>query len=105
MNDGFVTRLLEDTAGEIGARGKVRLASLRGISVGSSLTFRETIAGVDQSQNQTVTEYDSSSNSVTLDAPLDLRYTAAGCQVTLAGVPEPVAGNPSLKIEANSKGT
>ncbi|MGD2205804.1 MAG: phage tail sheath subtilisin-like domain-containing protein, partial [Anaerolineae bacterium] len=42
-----------------------------------------------------------------LDAPLNLRYTVAGCQVFLVGVtdaPQPASGVASLTIEANSEG-
>ncbi len=107
LNDGFVTRLMEDTASELASRNTMRLASLRGIAVGTNLTFEETIAGSDQSQTQQVTAYNSATNSITLDAPLNLRYTRAGCQVFISGVadaPRPANGAPSLQIEANSEG-
>ena len=83
LNDGFVTRLLEDTPSDQSARTQVRLASLRGISVGSPLQFREQIAGSHESQIETVTAYDARTHTVTLANPLDLRYTAGGCQVDL----------------------
>ena len=107
LNDGFITRLLDDTSATATARNTVRLASLRGIRVGSQLTFRETIAGTDESQTQAVTSYDSATNSVTLDTALTLRYTAAGCSVVLSGVadaPEPSMGAASLAIAASSEG-
>ena len=107
LNDGFVTRLLEDTASERAGRVTLRLATLRGIAVGTDLTFEETIAGTDQSQTQQVTAYDSSTNSVTVDAPLDLRYTKAGCKVFVSGVadaPRPENGAPGLKVTASSEG-
>ena len=107
LNDGFVTRLLEDTASEQASRNTMRLASLRGIAVGTNLTFEETIAGSDQSQTQQVTAYSSATNSITLDAPLNLRYTRAGCQVSISGVadaPRPENGAPSLELQANSEG-
>jgi hypothetical protein len=50
FNDGFITRLAEDTAGTLSARNTVKLNSLRGIHVGTSLIFREVIAGSVQSQ-------------------------------------------------------
>lgn len=107
LNDGFITRLAEDTAGALSARGTVKLNSLRGISVGSDLTFQEAIAGTVQSQTQEVTAYDSANRTVTLDAPLSLRYTAAGCEVVISGVadaPAPSAGTPRLEVEASSEG-
>ena len=75
--------------------------------MGTDLTFEETIAGTDQSQTQQVTAYDSSTNSVTVDAPLDLRYTKAGCKVFVSGVadaPRPENGAPGLKVTASSEG-
>ena len=107
LNDGFVTRLLEDTASEPAARDTVRLASLRGISEGSQLTFSETIGGTEQAQTQTVAAYNNTTNSVTLDAPLVPRYTAAGCRVSLDGVtdaPLPASGIARLTVAASSEG-
>ena len=107
LNDGFLTRLLEDTASELASRNTMRLASLRGISVGTNLTFEETIAGSDQSQTQQVTAYNNATHSITLDAPLNLRYTRAGCQVFISGMadaPRPENGAPSLGLQASSEG-
>lgn len=105
LNDGFITRLLEDTAGDIAARNTVRLASLLGISIGTTLRFREIIAGTLQQQDRNVTAYDNTNNNVTLNTPLDLRFTAGGCTVLNTAVPEPSLGSPSLFIEASSEGT
>jgi hypothetical protein len=107
LNDGFVTRLLENTASDLASRNTMRLASLRGIQVGASLTFEETIAGTNRSQTQQVTAYDSATNTIELNAPLNLRYTRAGCRVFISGVvdaPRPENGVPSLTVQANSEG-
>ena len=104
LNDGFVTRLLENTASSLAGRSSVRLASLRGIQVGADLVFEEVIAGTPQSQTQQVTAYDNTTHSVTLDAPLTLRYTRAGCTVFIDGIPRPASGAASLRVMANSAG-
>jgi phage tail sheath protein FI len=104
LNDGFVTRLAENTASLQAARNVVKLASLRGISVSSQLRFAERIAGQNEFQVRTVTAYNARQGSVTLNKPLTWQYTVAGCQVTLNGVNSPDAGNPSLAVTASSEG-
>ncbi|NLS75692.1 MAG: hypothetical protein GXY76_00390 [Chloroflexi bacterium] len=107
LNDGFVTRLLEDTASNLAGRNKARLASLRGIAKGTLLSFEETIAGTLEVRVAQVTAYDAATGTVTLNAPLALRYTKAGCEVFISGVadaPKPSAGAASLKVEASSEG-
>ena len=104
LNDGFVTRLAEDTSSQQTGRSIVKLMSLRGISVNSQLRFTERIAGQDESQVRTVNAYDARQNSVTLDLPLAWQYTVAGCQVTLENVNAPNNGELSLDITASSEG-
>lgn len=107
LRDGFVTRLTEDTSATPTARNVVKLASLRGISVGSELAFQETIAGVLANETRTVIAYDTATNTVTLDTPLDARFTRAGATISLSGVadaPLPAAGNPRLRVDAISPG-
>lgn len=107
LNDGFVARLAVDTASAASARTTARLTTLRGIEVGSTLSFREVIDGTAQSEDRTVTAYNSANNIVTLDTALGFRFTAAGCTVVLSGVadaPEPSAGTPSLRVTASSEG-
>lgn len=104
LNDGFVTRLSENTASLQAARNVVKLASLRGISVSSRLRFTERIAGQNESQVRTVTAYNARQGSVTLNEPLTWQYTVAGCQVTLEGVASPDTGDPSLDVMASSEG-
>jgi uncharacterized protein len=103
FSDGFATRLTDDLGGDAATRIEMRLASLRGISVGTRLTFSEAIAGNDVSETRTVVGYDST-GSVTLDAALDTRFTEAGCSVTTEGVPAPEDGTASVTVEANSEG-
>jgi uncharacterized protein len=104
LNDGFIARLTEDMAGEPNARNTVLLSSLRGISVGSELQFEESIAGRPETGSARVRSYDSAKKSVTLESPLDMRFTAEGCRVTLAGTPAPSAGTPRLTVRASSEG-
>lgn len=108
LNDGFITRLAVDTASNPTARTTVRLASLRGIAVGTRLRFDEVIAGTPQQNIRTVVAYNSGNTVVTLNTALDFRYTAAGATVTLDAVadgPAPTGGTPSLRIAASSEGT
>jgi phage tail sheath protein FI len=107
--NGFVARLVEDTASTQAKRNSVQLTSLRGINVGSNLTFSEIIAGKPETQEVAVKSYEK--NTVVLEASLALRYTAAGCTVTTKtqGTPVPVPGDEAgtgtvLKVEATSPG-
>lgn len=105
LRTGFVTRLAADTAVGDAERTTAHLASMRGIQVGSELTFREMFLGVEQTADATVASY--SGNVVTLAAPLPVRFTAAGAQVTLKGVadaPAPPAGSESLRVRAATLG-
>ncbi|MCH8988043.1 MAG: phage tail sheath subtilisin-like domain-containing protein [Chloroflexi bacterium] len=107
LNDGYVTRLAEDTADDQTARDSVKLVSLLGVSVGTFLTFREDIAGNAETKRRQVTAYASQTKVVTLASTLDLRFTMAGCKVSLSGSPNialPSAGDASLKIDASSEG-
>jgi len=103
FNDSFATRLTDDLGGEAATRDEVRLASLRGISVGTRLTFSESIAGNDVSQTRTAVGYHTS-GTVALDSALGTRFTEAGCAVTIEGVPAPKDGAASVTVEANSEG-
>jgi Bacteriophage tail sheath protein len=103
FNDGFATRLGADLGGDRETRDEVSLASLRGVAVGTQLSFSETIAGNAVSETRAVVRYDTA-GTVFLDAPLDTRFTEAGCSVTIDGVPAPDAGAPSVTVEANSEG-
>lgn len=106
LRNGFVARLSEDPPSTADKRRKVVLTSLRGIGVGSKLTFSETIAGNKLQTALTVTRYDSSKNAVELEASLDLRYTAAGCIVTVGNTPAPEGSGTVvvLSATATSKG-
>lgn len=108
LRDGFVTRLAEDSPAEASARNVVKLASLRGVSVGSQLTFQEVIGGTAVNETSTVTGYDAATSMVTLNAALTQRFTRAGARVVLQGVadaPAPEGGNPRLRVSAMSPGT
>jgi phage tail sheath protein FI len=101
--DGFNTRLLEDTSA---TDDTARLASLRGVSVGSHLSFSETFAGSPRTETRRVMTYAVATRTVSLDAPLGVRFTAARCVVTLEGIPAPTtAGSvPTVRIEARNEG-
>jgi uncharacterized protein len=103
FNDGFATRLTDDLGGDAATRDEVRLASLRGIGVGTGLTFTESIAGEDVAESRRVVGYDSA-GVVALDAALRTRFTEAGCAVTIDGVSAPADGAASVTVEANSEG-
>lgn len=105
-SDGFNTTLAADTTTDPGDRDVVRLASLVGVQVGSRLTFTERIAGTVQADERRVVGYDAGTGIVRLDSPLDFRFTAAKCAVTLAGIhaPDGTAAGPSLTVEARDPG-
>lgn len=106
LRDGFVTRLTADTAVDATKRTTARLASLRGIDVGTPLVFKQMIGGVEQTQTVNVLSY--SGNDVTLDAALTVRYTAAGARVYIDGLyggdDPPAPGAERLRIQAATKG-
>ena len=106
LSDGFVTRLLVDTAQDQSARASVRLDSVRGISVGTRVTFEETIAGNLRQQTRRVTGVRTSTGTVELSNPLTLRFTAARCRVFIEGEDRPDRNDPdiSLTVEASSPG-
>jgi uncharacterized protein len=106
LTDGFVTRLLVDTAQDQAARASARLVSVRGISVGTRVTFEETIAGNLRRQTRRVSGVRSSTGTVDFDSPLTLRYTAARCTVYIEDVDRPDRNDPdiSLTVAASSPG-
>ncbi|MFQ5813111.1 MAG: phage tail sheath family protein [Anaerolineae bacterium] len=95
--DGIVTRLRADmTPGPTSAR----LASLRGISVGTNVTFSETIDGVVVAETRGVASYNSDTGEITWLGPLGRAFTQAGTAVTIRA---PTPG-PTLTIQARDPG-
>jgi uncharacterized protein len=94
--NGIVTRLQADAPMNA---THVRLASPRGVSNATNLTFEEVGSGVAP-QTVQVTSYDSNSGEVVLNAPLGRAYSQAATTVTVGGAP---AVTP-LKIQARDHG-
>ncbi len=104
LRDGFVTRLTVDTSVDPLNRNTVRLASMRGIAVGTTLVFNQTIGGVATApQEVKVAHY--SGNEVTLAEPLAVRYTAGGARVHIKDIHNPATpGRERLRIQAATPG-
>ncbi|MFQ5857715.1 MAG: phage tail sheath family protein [Anaerolineae bacterium] len=95
--DGIVTRLRADMApGPTSAR----LASLRGISAGTNVTFSETIDGVVVSETRAVDSYNSDTGEITWLGPLGRAFTQAGTAVII----RPSTPAPTLTIQARDPG-
>ncbi len=94
--DGIITRLRRDVA--LGAT-TATLASLRGISVGSNVTFSEVVSGTTFTQIVTVTAYDPVASTITWAGGLPRDFTQAGASVIVRAS----AGN-TLTVSASSVG-
>lgn len=111
VTGGMTTRLAADTVFDTDDSGddvydaseKVRLTSLRGISVGTGLTFTQIIDGVITEEVSDVNSYDNDNNEVTLATFLTNRYQKKYTHVTVDdGIVNPVN---TVTFTAESEGS
>jgi phage tail sheath protein FI len=93
--DGIVVRLLDDVEHATTAR----LTSLRGISVGTNVTFRDEVDGAAHEETLIVTGYNEANNSITWAGATIHNYSQEGTRVIIRG-----AGAPTLQVAARSQG-
>ncbi len=94
--DGIITRLRRDVA--LGAT-TATLESLRGISVGSNVTFSEVVSGTTFTQIVTVTAYDPVASTITWVGGLPRDFTQAGAAVIIRA-----SAGDTLTVSASSVG-
>lgn len=120
VKDGMITTIAADTvfdkasivSGPNDRTEKVRLATLRGISTGTVLTFTQIKEGVKTEEIATVDSYDSSKNEVTLvdgpgpnDTLLEEKYEKKYTYVTIELQSGSFISADTIKFKAKDPGT
>jgi uncharacterized protein len=95
--DGIVTRLQRDMAA---TPTTARLVSLRGVSVGTALEFRERVNGTTISETRAVTSYDTGRREVSWAGALGRAFTRDGTAVVVRAPAAPE----TLRFQARDPG-